>query len=190
VSDQVTRSAARLAALIAIPIALLAGVGAFALLGGAFEDAADPPAGRSGPTGPVATGPVELPARELTGEQATACRALLSRLPDQLDGQPQRPVTEGAEQNAAYGDPPVTLACGVPEAAYAPTDFLTSHDGVCWHSAVAPPGTVWTTLDRRVPVQVTVPAAYDGPGQQVVEFTAAIRQSIAATDTVPAGCAP
>jgi hypothetical protein len=183
VADPATRSAGALATLIAVPVALLAGLGTFALLRPAPE-----PAEPASPT-PVATGPVEMAAPELTDREQLVCRALLSQLPAELDGLRQRPVTAGPEQNTAYGEPPITVACGGPPAEYGPTDLLNPWKGVCWHAAEEPDASVWTALGREVPIRVTVPAAYDGPFQHVVEFSLPIARTVrSAPDTAPSGC--
>jgi hypothetical protein len=189
VADPVTRSAARLAVLVAVPVAVLAGVGVFGLLSGALDRDRDPDLDPgAGPT-PAATGPVEMAAPELTARAEVVCRGLLSQLPtDQLDGLGHRPVTAGPEQNAAYGDPPVTVACGVPPADHPPTAELLLISGVCWYPAQAPDGTVWTTLDREVPVRVTVPDGYAGPGQRVVPVSAVIGETIRPAEDAPSGC--
>ncbi len=49
-----------------------------------------------------------------------------SQLPDHAARPPRRPVTAGPEQNAAYGEPPITLACGVPAPAMSPTEPWTT----------------------------------------------------------------
>jgi hypothetical protein len=185
VADPVARSAARLAALVAVPVALLAGIGTFALL---RDEPPEPPASSSPPPTPVATGPVEMAAPSLTDREELVCRALLSQLPAVVAGLAQRPVTTGPEQNTAYGEPPVTVACGGPPPAYEPTDLLNPWQGVCWHAAETPDGSVWTVLGREVPVRVSVPTAYDGPFQLVLEFSRPVAETIRSTDTVPSGC--
>lgn len=185
-TDPVARSAARLAALVALPVAVLTGIAVFALFQAGNRDAT--PADSPSPARPAATGPVELAAPELTERQRVVCRALLSQLPGDLDGLPQRPVTAGPEQNAAYGDPPVTVACGVPPAVYPPTAQLFVLSGVCWYADEQPDGTVWTTVDREVPVRVRVPDSYDGPSQQVVPVSEPVLESIRSIDELPTGC--
>jgi hypothetical protein len=188
-TDPVTRSAARIAALVAVPLAVLAGVGAFALLGNPPEDGSGAPAAPGpGRTGPAATGPVEMAAPELADRAGVVCRALLARLPADLDGLAQRPVTAGPEQNAAFGDPPVTVACGAPAAQVPPTGEVYSLSGVCWFAAERPDATVWTTVDREVPVRVTVPAGYPGPGQRVVPVSTTVAWTIRSAGDIPAGC--
>jgi hypothetical protein len=188
VTDPVARSAARLAALIAVPLAVLAGVAAFGWLSGALGDGsgpAEPPATR---TAPVPTAPVELAAPELTERETVVCRAVVALLPVDLDGLVQRRVTAGPEQNAAYGDPPVTVTCGVPAVEVPPTGSVWGLSGVCWYAVEEPDGTVWTTVDREVPVQVRVPAGYEGPSQRVVPVSTTIRETVRSTDDPPSGC--
>src|SRR4051795_5089044 len=100
-----TRRAARIAAAVAIPSALLAGVGVYALSGGFASSAGDRPAPGS------TTLPVQMPGGSMDERQATVCRALVAKLPDKVRELNRRPVSTGTEQNAAYGDPALTLAC-------------------------------------------------------------------------------
>lgn len=187
-ASQDTRSAARLAALVAVPVAALTGVVLFFVLTNALapaEHAAPDPT----PTGPVPTAPVSVPERELTSWEQTVCRAVVSQLPGEVSGLAQRPVTAGVEQNAAYGDPPLTLTCGGFEAGYEPTDTVYPlPGGVCWHLAERENDSVWTTLDRQVPVRVTVPASYDGAGQLVTELAATVARTVRSTEDAPPGC--
>jgi Protein of unknown function (DUF3515) len=176
VADDVTRRAARLATVITVPVVLVAGLLAVLLL-------------RAG-DGPPETGPVEMSARPLGPRQATACRALLTQLPHALRDLAQRPVTAGGEQNAAYGDPAITLACGTALPSFPPTDTVLGLDGVCWYAAEGPDQTTWTTVDREVPVTVAVPTAYEQPGQWVIEFSTPVAAAIPAAARIPFGCRP
>jgi hypothetical protein len=178
VTDEVTRSAAKVATLVAVPLALVAGLVAFLVLSDVL----------SAPETP--TTPVEIAERDLTERQDTVCRALLSQLPDDVREFPQRPVTEGPEQNAAYGEPPLTIECGVPPAQFPPTDTVYPLDGVCFHAAQEEGRSVWVTVDREVPVRVTVPDTYDGAGQWVAEFSRTIASTVplAPADEIPSGC--
>jgi Protein of unknown function (DUF3515) len=185
VADEVTRHAARLATIITVPVVLLAGVLVFVLLGGAGGDS-DEPAASPSPR-PQATGPVAMPARKLTARQATVCRALLSQLPHALRDRVQRPVTAGSEQNAAYGDPAITLACGTTAPSFPPTETVLKTNSVCWYAATGSGGSVWTTLDREVPVTVTVPAGYDQPAQWVIEFANPVAAAVPSAKA-PYGC--
>jgi Protein of unknown function (DUF3515) len=185
VADEVTRQAARLATIVTVPVVLLAGVLVFVLVGGAGGDGGEPAASPS--PRPQATGPVAMPARKLTARQATVCRALLSQLPHAIRDRAQRPVTAGAEQNAAYGDPPITLACGTTVPSFPPTDTVLKTNTICWYAKTGPDGSVWTTLDREVPVTVTMPAGYEQAAQWVIEFAAPLTAAVPSAKA-PYGC--
>jgi hypothetical protein len=60
--------------------------------------------------------------------------------------------------------------------------------GVCWHEAAASGATVWTTLDRLVPVAVTVPSSYAQPGQWVARFSGPLISAMPSISNVPPGC--
>lgn len=163
------RSATRVATLVAIPLALMAGFVAFQVLKPDVQD----------------TGPVTVPAVQLDERQTVVCRALMARLPDQVRDRQRRPVTAGPEQNAAFGDPAITVTCGGKEPVFAPADIVYPLSGVCWIPDAS--GTRWTTVDREVPVVVTVPEEYDPPGQWVAAFSASIDQAVLFADA-PWGC--
>lgn len=187
--DQITRGAARWATLIAVPAALLAGLGIFAGMGGLDRDEAPEPTTTT--PRPQATSPVPMAATALSPRAESVCRALLARLPDALRDRARRPVTAGPEQNAAYGDPAITVSCGSPAPAFPPTDLVYPLDRVCWHAAETPEATVWTTVDRELPVHVRVPRAYEQPGQWVIAFSAPVTATIplAPAGKIPSGCA-
>jgi len=196
-TDRPTLTPARVATLAALPIALIAGLLVFWLLGGfdAGKPGGGPDAGQ--PDGraasPSATpraqssAPVAMPAPSLDQRRATVCRALLSQLPDAVRELRRRPVTAGPEQNAAYGDPAITLACGVPAVSVEPTAIVFNL-GPCWYADQRPDATVWTTVDREVPVRVTVPIGYAAPGQWVAAFSPPLVAAVPSAPTRPSGC--
>jgi hypothetical protein len=189
VADSVSRGAARTATFVALPIALLVGVLAFWLLGG-FGGPAKPKASAS--ASPTVTSPVTMSAPPLAGAAILTCRAFVAALPDTVRKLPRRPVSNGVEQNAAYGEPPITVSCGVPAPSVAPTATVYAVSGVCWYAQRATGGakdTTWTTVDRTVPISVTVPGNYDSPGQWASEFNDTIISSVPSSKTAPAGCA-
>jgi hypothetical protein len=165
-------------------MALLAGLLAFWLFGGFGR----PPPAASSPR-PQATGPVPMPESSLPAHPATVCRALLAALPDTLRDRRRRPVTAGADQNAAYGDPAITVACGTgPLPSVDPVATVYPLSGVCWFAVPGPSSTAWTTLDREVTITVTVPNSYPGQGQWVIGFSGPIVATVRAVPSVPSGC--
>jgi hypothetical protein len=175
-------AAARTATLVALPVALIVGLASVWWLGG-FGDA-----GRSTRARPQSTAPVSMPAPPLDQRPAAACRELLSRLPAALRDRPRRPVTAGAGQNAAYGDPAIAMSCGGPALTLPVGAFVYPLSGVCWYSQPGDGATVWTTVDRDTPVRVTVPSSYESPGQWVIEFSAPVSAVLPRGQTVPDGC--
>jgi hypothetical protein len=168
---------------------VLAAVVIFSQMAGGSPVAATPSPSASTPA-VVSTAPVTMAAPKLPDRASTVCRALLSQLPAAVRGMPQRPVTAGPEQNAAYGDPAITVACGAKPPIVAMDAFLYKMDRVCWHSETRPAETVWTAIDREIPVQVTIPNVYEQPAQWANEFSATLIASAPATKAaLPSGCA-
>ncbi|MET7878563.1 DUF3515 family protein [Micromonospora profundi] len=184
--DRTTRSAALLATLIAIPVTLLVAVLAFTKL------TPDTPAAAPSPsaTAPRAqsTAPVEMAAPALATRPATVCRALLSQLPQSIRDLAQRPVTAGPEQNAAYGDPALTVACGGAEPNFPATDEVWTVNRVCWHASEQSDATVLTTVDRETPVTVRVPRSYEQPLQWAAPISDVIVASVPSGGAIPSGC--
>jgi hypothetical protein len=185
-ADPTHRSAARLATLVALPAAVLvAFLSAWAL--GGFERARDVPVGPSATAAP-ATGPVPVPDRTLGADTAAVCRAVVAGLPPSTPYGRRRPVSGDAAHSAAYGDPPVVLRCGTAMPSVPPTAVLARLDGVCWYAVAAGASTELTTMDRVVPVTVTVPGPVDGSAQSAIPFAAAIARADPPRKDPPSGC--
>jgi hypothetical protein len=192
--DRTTRSAALWATAVAVPVAVLAAVLLFSQVNARSGAAAPSPS----PTMPavVSTAPVTMAAPKLSARADTVCRAMTARLPAAVRNMPARPVTAGARQNAAFGDPAVTVSCGVPPPKVADESLLMNMKSavgtqgyVCWYSQQGPGTTLLTTVNREVPVQVAVPVTYDAAAQWANEFSDTILATVAAIEDVPAGCA-
>lgn len=176
------RSPKTIATLIAVPVALAAGFGFFQGMRPPSEPAVTPSAAAAPRVMP--TTPVAMPAPALDERRTTVCRALVSQLPEQVRDLPRRDVTAGHEQNAAYGDPALTVACGGAAPSLAPTEKVWTLDGVCWHQG----GQTWTAVDREVPVRVTVPAELEQPGQWVIAFSKTLIATVPSAKEIPSGC--
>ena len=105
--------------------------------------------------------PVEVP--PATPEAEASCPALMSTLPLELAGEPSRRVDSATPYAYAWGDPPIVLICGVDR----PAGFVVGVsaiqiNGVQWYVDTSDPdSTVWTTVDRPVYVEITLPAEVD-----------------------------
>jgi hypothetical protein len=197
--DRTTRTAALWATAVAVPVAVLVGV----LIVVRLIPSATPDAG----PGTTATSPAAVPAApvpvaapKLSPRAAEVCLAVTSQLPSAIRALPERKVTAGPEQNAAYGEPPITVQCGVPQPAMCPTvaggsgcvpldTELLIMNAVCWYAAPGSQANVFTTMDREIPVRVSVPATYQQPAQWANEFSdILVETDPSRTSGVPSGC--
>ncbi|MFK3980188.1 DUF3515 family protein [Micromonospora sp. NPDC050397] len=188
--DRSTRQAAIWATVVALPLTVLVAIFAFGQLdpGGKSAAANPTPSASATVARPQSSAPVPMAAIPLAERPATVCRALLSRLPATLRDLAQRPVSTSPEQNAAYGDPAVTVACGVPLPSFPPTDLVVVVNSVCWHAREETDKTVFVTVDREVPVQVTVPRAYEAAGQWLPPLADSVVESVLPAKEKPFGC--
>jgi hypothetical protein len=198
--DPTTRGAALWATAIAVPIAILAGVLIFTRMTPRGEEAAAPAPSAAAPA-PVPSTPVPVDAPKLSERTAQVCLAVTSQLPTSLRGLPARKVSAGREQNAAYGQPPVTVACGVPQPTMCervdgghpgcvPLDaVMFKMNGVCWWGQDGPATDVFTTMDRAVAVRVSVPGSFEQTAQWANEFSDPVVRAVKSVTTgVPTGC--
>ena len=89
-----------------------------------------------------------------------ACAALAKALPAELDkGVRRRPVSGDAARTAAWGDPAVTLQCGVPLPDQALEPLVV--DGLAFVTVRKGGSVVWTTRDRAVNVSLDIPKSYE-----------------------------
>lgn len=125
----------------------------------------------AGCAGPV---PVEEPTPDAA---ATAvCEPLLAALPDTVDGQSRRETRPG-RFTAAWGDPPISVRCGVPRpAALSSTSSCFEVDGVGWFAEPAEGGHLFTTIGRAAFVEVGVPADYAPEANVLVDLAGAINE--------------
>jgi hypothetical protein len=105
--------------------------------------------------------PVDVP--PVTPEADASCPALMSTLPLELAGKPSRRVQSDSPYAYAWGDPAVILICGVDRpAGYVAGVSAIQINGVQWYVDTSDPDTtVWTTIDRPVYVQISLPASVD-----------------------------
>jgi hypothetical protein len=116
----------------------------------------------------AATDPVEVPVQASAGDESVRamCAALMAALPDEIDpGVSRRAVTGDATRTAAWGDPAVTLECGVPVPDR--PDQPAQVNGVVWSVRDIGAGFRWTTSGLAVPVAVDIPDAYENAAELV-----------------------
>ena len=197
--DRTTRTAALWATAIAVPVAVLVGVLIFTQVIHRVAPPAEPTAASTAPVAVPST-PVRLAAPALSPRAKEVCLAVTSQLPNAVRNLPARTVTAGPEQNAAYGEPPLTVQCGVrqppmcatiaarPDCVPLDTELLNMN-GVCWYARQVPGGNAFTTMDREIAVQVTVPSSYAQAAQWANEFSDVVVETDNSKKAgVPSGC--
>lgn len=129
--------------------------------------------------------PVDVP--PVTAEAQEHCPAVMSGLPLELTGERSRRVDSDTLFAYAWGEPPIVLVCGVdrPEGFVVGTGTIQIN-GVQWYVDTSDPGsTVWTTVDRPVNVQVTVPP--DTDSAPVTVLSTRIAEALPYVEPQPGG---
>jgi hypothetical protein len=110
---------------------------------------------------------------------SAACTSLFAALPDDLDGAARRDAEPSSDFTAAWGDPPITLRCGVDRpAAYDPTSLLGTYDGVDWLPVEADDGYVFYATGRVAWIEVVVPAAYAPEPNPLIDLASAVSANV------------
>jgi hypothetical protein len=127
--------------------------------------------------------PVDVP--PVTPAADASCPALMGTLPLELTGQASRRVQSDSPYAYAWGDPAVVLICGVDRpAGYVAGASAIQINGVQWYvDTDNPDTTVWTTIDRPVYVQISLPASVDSA--PVTALTTQIAQALPYRDPQP-----
>jgi hypothetical protein len=117
--------------------------------------------------------PVQVP--PVTPAAEASCPALMGSLPLELAGEPSRRVQSDSPYAYAWGEPPVVLVCGVERpAGWVSTASAIQINGVQWFVDTSDPeATVWTTVDRPVHVQLSLPPDVDSAPATVLSTTIA-----------------
>lgn len=94
---------------------------------------------------------------------------MIAALPGTVADQQRRDVSSAGA--AAWGDPPITLRCGVDlPAAYTPTSRLIDADGVAWLSESVDGGSRFTSVRTSPRIEVSVPSAQEPASAALVDL--------------------
>ena len=136
------------------------------------------------------SGPIEIDSPTLPSAEHAACASLVKSLPKRLAGQPARAVTPAGALGAAWGDPAITLTCGVG----VPSGFdrlsgCTQVDGVGWFvpqgATSGEEDATFTAVGYRPRVALHVPSDYlpEGGAAALAELAAPVRQHLHLKDS-------
>jgi hypothetical protein len=104
----------------------------------------------------------------------------MAGLPDELAGQSSRHTDPESDLTAAWGDPAITVRCGVPPpTALGMTSQLITANDVDWFPEELTEGYLFTTYGRVTSVEVSVPDDYSP------EMGAATELSTLVSETIP-----
>jgi hypothetical protein len=111
----------------------------------------------------------------------STCARLVAALPHRVaDRHDRRDVTPASPYTAAWGDPAITLQCGVrPPNRPLSGDELTV-GRVTWLANREGDVVTWVSLGRRVTVELDVPAGYDDQDAVVADVSAVVARADAA----------
>ena len=108
---------------------------------------------------------------------AAACAASAAALPHTVRDLPRREVQPSSPTTAAWGDPPITLTCGVPRPTQLQADTtLLSVDGVDWFAQQLTRGTRFTATGRVAYLRVDVPEDYTSATDALTDLADAVRK--------------
>jgi hypothetical protein len=183
-SSSPTRRAALIASAIAVPITVLL---AFVLTtGGSGSDSA---ASNSTTALPAVT---VVPPPAPSDSIEAGCTSVFAKLPIQLGTLNPRRTDSNSGFVAAWGDPAIVIRCGVARPSAAELSAgpeLQDVNGVLWFADLEKSQVVYTTMDRAVSVEVSVPSKQDQPltllAPAVLTLPATCTSTDAAGNSVP-----
>ena len=107
---------------------------------------------------------------------AEQCAAVMDALPDTVLDQPRRTVEPG-RLSTAWGDPTITLRCGVAKPpGLGPESECFEVNGVGWFAEEAQGGYLFTTIGRPAYVEVGVPTDYAPEANALVDVANAVKK--------------
>ncbi|KPC67150.1 hypothetical protein ADL29_03080 [Streptomyces chattanoogensis] len=120
------------------------------------------------------------------GGAARHCRALHKELPKTVDGLRRGTAEPVSDFTAIWGDPAVTLRCGVakPDVLtygsehYNPRADAAEVDGVQWLFEKQDDGYRFTTVLRKAYVEVTVPGKYAPEVNVLTDLAGAVKRTV------------
>ncbi len=121
------------------------------------------------------TGLPVAPVNGLSAKTLLACRDVTGLLPETLAaGVERRAVTPASDTTTAYGDPAITVRCGV--AVGSDRDEPYTFNDVRWAMHDSGATRTWTTLGRSVNVEVVVPDAYSSQAELVGTISLTVKR--------------
>lgn len=131
----------------------------------------------------VATGcgpqTVQMSPPETDGTTTEVCSDLVAELPDTLMEAERAEVQPSSEVMAAWGDPPISLRCGVPRPNdLQPDSLLEEVNGVAWLPQPEDDPTMFTAVGHQAYVELQVPSGYGAPASALTTVSDLLSEHI------------
>lgn len=121
--------------------------------------------------------PVEIAVPKPAPEVAQACDGLMKAMPAKvLDGK-KRKAEPASVLTTAYGDPPIEVTCGVapPAGMVEAQSQCFEVNGVGWFAKQVTNGYIFTTIGRKVYLEIAVPSKYAPEANALTDVSDAIK---------------
>lgn len=119
-------------------------------------------------------GAVQLAVPSPAPEVAAACGDLIGALPDQVLDQDRRETRPASPLTTAYGDPPIEVTCGVAAPRGADPTECFEVNGVGWSAEKVENGYIFTTIGRKLYLELAVPSKYAPEANALTDVSAAV----------------
>ncbi|WP_237771106.1 DUF3515 domain-containing protein [Kribbella sp. ALI-6-A] len=121
--------------------------------------------------------PVPVAVPQPAPEVVEACTPLVKALPAKILDAERRETDPPSPLTTAYGDPPIEITCGVsPPAGMAQAQSQCFEvNGVGWFANEAGNGVIFTTIGRRLYVEIAVPAKYAPEANALTDVSDAVK---------------
>jgi hypothetical protein len=122
-------------------------------------------------------GPVPVAVPDPAPEVTEACTTLVKAFPDKILDAERRDTDPPSPLTTAYGDPPIEVTCGVsPPAGMAQAQSQCFEvNGVGWFAKEAGNGVIFTTIGRKLYVEIAVPAKYSPEANALTDVSDAVK---------------
>lgn len=125
----------------------------------------------------VACGPAKVAVPLPTPDAATStlCNQLIDGLPNQVVSQDQRQVADDKKLTAAWGNPAITLRCGVGRpSGFTPESSIIAINGVDWFAEQLTAGWRFTSTNTNMYIEVNVPGKYSPEANVLTDLSTAL----------------
>ncbi|WP_433006588.1 DUF3515 domain-containing protein [Kribbella sp. CA-294648] len=122
-------------------------------------------------------GPAEIAVPSPAPEVADACAELIKAMPSKVLDAKRRETKPASPLTTAYGDPPIEVTCGVatPAGMAEAQSQCFEVNGVGWYAQQVTNGHIFTTIGRKLYLELAVPSKYAPEANALTDVADAIK---------------